>query len=137
MRWMSRAQAWIYRRSGGRIGATFLRGAPVMLLTTVGRKSGLERTTPLLYLRDRDRVVCVASQAGRDDHPLWYLNLQANPAARVQIGQVTEELVAREASDDERRDLWPRLVQMYPDFDSYQSWTERRIPVMILEPATA
>lgn len=134
MRWMSHMNTWVYRKSGGRIGGRFLRGAPVCLLTTTGRKSGEPRTTPLLYLRDGDRVVVVASQGGMPKHPLWYLNLQATPECEVQIRKETLKLKARTASPEERAELWPRLIQMYSDFDDYQSWTDRVIPVVILEP---
>ncbi|MCA9630746.1 MAG: nitroreductase family deazaflavin-dependent oxidoreductase [Myxococcales bacterium] len=134
MRWMSQANTWVYRKSGGRVGGRFLRGAPVCLLTTVGRKSGQPRTTPLLYLRDGERVVVVASQGGLPRHPQWYLNLQANPECEVQIRKEILELEARTASAEERAELWPRLLEMYADFGDYQSWTERVIPVVILEP---
>lgn len=134
MRWMSHANTWVYQKSGGKLGGRFLRGAPVCLLTTIGRKSGEPRTTPLLYLRDGDSVVVVASQGGMPKHPLWYLNLQATPECEVQIREETLKLKARTASPEERTTLWPRLLEMYSDFEDYQSWTDRVIPVVILEP---
>ena len=84
---MSAANTWLYRKTGGRIGGKFLNGAPVLLLTTTGRKSGQPRTTPLLYLADGDRVIVVASKGGLPTNPLWYLNLKADPNVTVQIGR--------------------------------------------------
>ncbi|MCA9647380.1 MAG: nitroreductase family deazaflavin-dependent oxidoreductase [Polyangiaceae bacterium] len=134
MRWMSHANTWVYKKSGGKLGGRFLGGAPVCLLTTTGRKSGEPRTTPLLYIRDGESVVVVASQGGMPKHPLWYLNLQAKPECEVQIRRETLKLKARTASPEERAKLWPRLLEMYSDFEDYQSWTDRVIPVVILEP---
>jgi F420H(2)-dependent quinone reductase len=83
IKWMSRVNTLAYKVSGGRVGGTFLQGAPVALLTTTGRKSGQPRVSPLLFLRDGDRVVLVASQGGRTNNPMWYLNLKANPEVSV------------------------------------------------------
>jgi deazaflavin-dependent oxidoreductase (nitroreductase family) len=135
IRWMSHANTWLYRLSGGRLGGRWLRGAPVMLLTTIGRKSRQLRTTPLLYLEDGPNVVCVASQGGMSKHPLWFHNLVACPDVEVEIGSKKRRMTARQASDAERAVLWPRLVAMYRDFDDYQARTDRKIPVVILEPA--
>jgi len=135
VKWMSRFNAWLYRISGGRIGGRFLRGAPVCLLTTTGRRSGLPRTVPLLYLADSERVLLVASKGGMKNHPLWYLNLVAKPEVSLQIGEATREMVARTAGPEERAALWPRLVAMYRDYDTYQTWTDREIPVVVLEGA--
>ncbi|RMD83662.1 MAG: nitroreductase family deazaflavin-dependent oxidoreductase [Candidatus Dadabacteria bacterium] len=137
IKWMSRANTWLYRVSGGRLGGRWLRGAPVMLLTTIGRKSGQPRTVPLLYLRDGENIVCVASKGGMSKHPLWYLNLEANPDCEVQIGRQRLPMRARRASDAEKAELWPRLVAMYPDYEDYQARTERNIPVVILSPRGA
>jgi deazaflavin-dependent oxidoreductase (nitroreductase family) len=134
VRAMSAANTWVYRLSGGRVGGRFLRGAPVMLLTTVGRKSGRPRRAPLLYLRDGENVVIVASMGGMSQHPLWFRNLEANPDVEVQIGGETRKMRARRASDEEKAALWPRLVAMYADYDQYQARTERNIPVVILSP---
>jgi len=137
IRIMSRLNTWAYRATGGRLGGTFLRGAPVMLLTVVGRKSGRRLTVPLLYLQDGERVVTVASKGGMDHHPLWYLNLTANPAVEVQIGTEVHTMRAHTADDGERERYWPRLVTMYPDYAGYQARTTRRIPVVVLSPAAA
>ena len=136
IKWMSRANTWVYRASGGRLWSRWLHGAPVMLLTTTGRKSGEPRTVPLLYLRDGDNIVCVASKGGMSKHPLWYRNLEANTDCEVEIGSTRTPMRARRASDEEKAALWPRLVAMYKDFDDYQARTERNIPVLILSPRT-
>lgn len=133
IKWMARANAAIYRLSRGRLGGSFGK-APVALLTTTGRKTGQERVSPLLYLRDGERVVFVASRGGSDKHPMWYLNLLADPAVRVQIRDETRALTARVAADEEREQYWPRLTAMYPSFADYQAWTDRVIPIVVCEP---
>ena len=134
IRAMSAANTWVYRLSGGRIGGRFLRGAPVLLLTTIGRKSGRPRTAPLLYLDDGDELVIVASKGGMSQHPVWFLNLEANPDVEVEVGSTRRRMRARRASDEEKAKLWPRLVAMYRDYDDYQARTDRNIPVVILAP---
>ena len=131
---MSKANVWVYRLSGGRIGGRFLRGAPVLLLTTRGRKSGEPRVAPLLYLRDGDNLVIVASKGGMSHHPTWYLNLQASPDVEVELGSERKRMRAHTASAAEKAVLWPRLVEMYRDYDDYQARTEREIPVVVLAP---
>ena len=131
---MSRAQTFLYRQTGGRVGGKFLQGAPVALLTTTGRKTGEPRVSPLLYLREGNRVVLVASKGGAASHPMWYLNLKANPQVSVQIKGEMLHLNARDATEAERTQYWPRLTEMYTSFDDYQSWTDRVIPVVICDP---
>lgn len=136
----SRLNTKIYKMSGGKVGANWRIGAgfkkpvPVILLTTLGRKSGKPRTVPLLYLRDGANVVVVASQGGMASNPAWYLNLKDNPDVTIQEGKHTTVMRARDATDDERQRLWPQLVEIYADFDTYQGWTDRKIPVVICEP---
>lgn len=131
---VSRSHVRIYRLTGGRLGGR-VSGCPVLLLDHVGRKSGVSRVSPLLYLKDDPNTVIVASRGGSDAMPAWWLNLSANPTTTIQIGSRTRSVTAREANDVERESLWPRLVEMYPDYAVYQERTERRIPVIILEPA--
>jgi len=139
IKWMSRANVKAYRATGGRlggkwrVGSAFPWGIPVCLLTTTGRKTGRPRTLPLLFLEDGDRVVLVASQGGQPKHPLWYRNIQANPEVTIQIRSRVRTMRARVATPEERAEYWPRLVEMYPDFDKYQSWTERTIPVVVCD----
>jgi deazaflavin-dependent oxidoreductase (nitroreductase family) len=132
---MSRVNTWAYRATGGRLGGRFRGGAPVMLVTTIGRKTGRRLTVPLLYLRDGDRVVTVASKGGMDHHPLWYRNMVANPAVEVQIGRGVRPMRAHTANAAEKAALWPKLVAMYPDYAQYQARTTRAIPVVILSPS--
>ena len=143
LRLYSHAHVWVYQKTGGRlgnhwrIGAAFPRGVPVLLLTTIGRKSGLRKTTPLLYLRDGERVVIVGSQGGMAKHPQWYLNLTQNPEVEIQEGSRVRKMRARVAEQAEHAALWPRLVDLYADFATYQAWTDRAIPVVILDPVSA
>ncbi|MGO4258733.1 nitroreductase family deazaflavin-dependent oxidoreductase [Marmoricola sp. RAF53] len=140
MKAMAAANVWLYRRTGGRVGAHWRIGAalrkpvPICLVEHRGRKTGLLRTTPLVYLRDGERVVVVASQAGRPENPMWFGNVVADPDVTVQIGRERRRMRARVAGSDEREVLWPRLVALYADYASYQSWTDRVIPVVVLEP---
>jgi deazaflavin-dependent oxidoreductase (nitroreductase family) len=140
MRLMSQANVWLYQKTDGRlgskwrVGSAFPRGIPVCLLTTKGRKTGEPRTTPLLYLQEGEDIVLVASQGGLPKHPLWYLNLRSDPEVEIQVMARRGRYRARVASEAEREVLWPKLVSHYADFASYQSWTDRTIPVVICEP---
>jgi deazaflavin-dependent oxidoreductase (nitroreductase family) len=140
MKVAGKAHVWTYRRTNGRIGGTWRIGAgwrkpvPTLLLDHVGRKSGKQFTTPLLYLLDGPDVVVVASQGGLPKDPQWYRNLVATPETEVQIKAERRRVTARTAIAEERAALWPRLVELYADFESYQSWTEREIPVVVLSP---
>lgn len=131
---------WVYRRTGGRIGgkwrvgAGFRKPVPTMLLEHRGRKSGKVFVTPLLYLRDGADVVIVASQGGRPEHPQWYRNLVADPDVFIEIGSERRPVHAVVADAEQRARLWPKLVELYADFDTYQSWTDREIPVILLQP---
>jgi len=137
---LSRSQAWLYRRTGGRVGGKwrvgsgFRRPVPVLLLEHRGRRSGRLFTTPLLYVRDGRDVMVVASQGGLPSDPQWYRNLVAQPDAHVQIGASRQAVRARVAEGDERIRRWAMLVEAYADFDTYQAWTDREIPVVVLEP---
>jgi deazaflavin-dependent oxidoreductase (nitroreductase family) len=135
IRVMTAANVWLFRLTGGRLGARFPSGAPICLVTTRGRKSGARRSVALLYLRDGDRVVIVASKGGMSHHPAWYLNLRADPRCEVEIGNERLAMRARTAGPEERRALWPRLVAMYPDYAQYQDRTAREIPVVVCERA--
>jgi F420H(2)-dependent quinone reductase len=123
----------LYRLTGGRIGGR-VRGVDILLLDHVGRKSGKRRTTPLLYIEDADNVVIVASKGGSSKHPAWWLNLRSNPETTVQVGGERRRVRAHEAEGRERERLWPRVVDAWPDYENYQRRTERRIPVVVLEP---
>ncbi len=122
---------FLYQASRGRLGGS-LRGAPVLLLTTVGRKTGKKRTTPLLYIRDGNRLAIVASNGGRDRAPSWWTNLRQTPDALVQIKGEKSPVRAEKARDEEKARLWLLLTKMYPTYDDYQRKTRREIPVVIL-----
>jgi deazaflavin-dependent oxidoreductase (nitroreductase family) len=109
-------------------------GNPVLLLHHVGRRSGEQRVTPLLYLADGEDLVIVASMGGTPKHPAWFHNLTAGPATEVEVGSERRTVTARVAGAEERARLWPRLVEHYPAFARYQARTEREIPVVILSP---
>ena len=111
------------------------RGVPTLLLTTKGRKSGQARRTPLIYGRDGDRYLLVASQGGAPTHPLWYLNLSADPQVRIQVGDQIIDGTARTATDDEKPVLWDTMAGIWPDYNEYQKKTDRPIPVVVIEPA--
>lgn len=111
-----------------------MRGAPVLLLHHKGAKSGKERITPLIYLDDGDRLAVVASKGGTDKNPAWFHNLMANPETQVEVGRDTRRVRARKANDEERSALWPRLVDIYSDYAEYQTYTDRTIPVVVLDP---
>ena len=134
IKWMSRANTWIYQKTDGKIGGKFLQGAPVALLTTTGRKTGEPRVSPLLFWREGNRIVLIASQGGAANNPMWYLNLKANPNVSVQIKDEVLMLKARDATEAERAEYWPKMATMYSSFDDYQSWTDRVIPVVICDP---
>jgi F420H(2)-dependent quinone reductase len=132
-KWAARLHASVFRATGGRVGGRVV-GSPVLLLVTTGRKSGLKRTTVLLYLEDGGRYAIVASNGGTAKHPVWWLNLQANPEAAVEIGDRKILVRATEARGEEKARLWQRLVRMYPSYEHYQKRTDREIPVVVLDP---
>jgi deazaflavin-dependent oxidoreductase (nitroreductase family) len=123
----------IYQASGGRL-MTRAMGCPVVLVTTTGRRSGRAQTVPLLGFPEGHTVILVASNAGKDRHPAWFLNLQANPEAEVQLDQKRWRVHARVATVAERERLWPRLVARYRGYDVYRERTDRAIPLVVLEP---
>lgn len=134
IRVMSALNTWSYKLTKGRVGGKLRGGAPVCLVTTIGRRSGEPRTKPLLYLEDGDDVVLVASMGGMSKHPVWYLNMEKSPDVEIQIGSRKRKLRARRATDAEKAALWPKLTAMYRDYDDYQARTDRNIPVMICSP---
>jgi deazaflavin-dependent oxidoreductase (nitroreductase family) len=128
---VNRLHPALYRATGRRVGA-HLGQAPVMLLTTVGRKSGKERTVPLIFLRQGDDAVIVASYGGDDRSPAWYHNLVANPLVTVEADGNKRELRAVVADAATKAKYWPELVAMYPGYEKYQKRTKREIPVVVL-----
>jgi deazaflavin-dependent oxidoreductase (nitroreductase family) len=127
----SRDQAELYEKSGGTEGLT-LRGKPVVLVTSLGAKTGKLRKTPLMRIEHDDAYALVASQGGAPTHPVWYHNLVAHPLVELQDGPVKKDYQVRELSGDERATWWERAVQVWPDYASYQERTDRIIPVFLL-----
>jgi deazaflavin-dependent oxidoreductase (nitroreductase family) len=124
----------VYRATRGRIGHRFRGGPPMLLLDHVGARSGARRTTPLVYVRDGENIVVVASKGGHPHNPSWFHNLRANPDTIIQIGSTRLAVRARVADPAERERLWPKVIEVYPGYAGYQERTEREIPLAILEP---
>ena len=124
----------LYRETGGEEGYLW-NGAPSLLLTTTGRKTGEARTAPLIFARDGDDYLIVASVGGMPKHPAWYLNLQAEPKARIQVKDEAIDVVARTATDEEKPRLWRIVNETWPNYETYQTRTDRVIPVVVLTPA--
>ncbi|WP_042371451.1 nitroreductase family deazaflavin-dependent oxidoreductase [Streptacidiphilus neutrinimicus] len=129
-----RAQVEQYESSGGKEGTT-MRGMPVILLTSIGAKSGKLRNTPLMRVEHDGRYAVVASQGGAPKHPVWYHNLKADPRVELQDGTVRQDMTAREVTGEEKAQWWQRAVAAYPDYADYQTKTTREIPLFVLEPA--
>lgn len=123
-----------YRETGGEVGHEWQPGVFTLLVTTTGRTSGEPYTTPLIYGRDGDDYVVVASKGGADDHPDWYRNLDANPEVEIQVGPEVMPATATTVSADRKQRLWPQMAQIWPDFDNYARKTDRDIPVVALTP---
>jgi len=121
-----------FRANGGKVSGMFAK-APLVLLTTTGAKSGRARTTPVVFTRDGDNVVVIASKGGAPSHPAWYHNLVANPDVTVELPAETYSARARIAEGEERERLWRAQADLMPNFDEYQQKTTRRIPVVVLE----
>ena len=122
----------VYRESGGEHGYHW-RGTTILLLSTRGRRSGQERTTPLIHRTDgKDRWVVVASKGGAPANPSWYENLLADPQATIQVREQTIPVLASTAAGEERERLWSLMVEAWPAYDDYQTRTEREIPVVVL-----
>jgi F420H(2)-dependent quinone reductase len=134
LRWTGRLNVPLYRASGGRLGGRIGR-APVLLLTTTGRKSGQQRTAPVVYLADDEKMIVIGSNAGNDRVPAWALNLKADPRAEVEVGRRRIPVEARVAEGEERADLWRRSNEQYAGFDDYEGRTDRAISLFVLEPA--
>jgi len=125
------AHVKVYRETNGEQGYLW-NGAPILLLTTTGRTSAEPRTSALIFGRDGDDLLLVASQGGAPTHPNWYHNLTANPDVEVQVQGDVFPATARTASDDEKARLWSIMTDVWPNYDSYQERTERQIPVVVL-----
>jgi deazaflavin-dependent oxidoreductase (nitroreductase family) len=133
LRWTGKLNTPLYRLSGGRIGGKVGR-APVLLLTTTGRKSGQQRTAPVVYLADGENMVLINTNAGNAKIPAWSLNLKAKAEAEVEVGRRRYPVRARIAEGEEHTDLWRKHVEQYAGFDDYKQQMEREPSVFVLEP---
>jgi F420H(2)-dependent quinone reductase len=133
LRWTGKLNVPLYRLSGGRLLGK-VNKAPVLLLTTTGRKSGKQRTAPVVYLADGESYVVIGSNAGHNRTPAWSLNLKAKPEAEVEVGRKRIPVRARIAAGEERADLWRRHNEQYSGFDEYEARTDRDIALFVLEP---
>jgi deazaflavin-dependent oxidoreductase (nitroreductase family) len=133
LRWTGKINTPVYRLSGGRIGGKVSR-APVLLLSTTGRRSGRVRTSPVVYLEDGGRFVVINTNAGNAKIPAWSLNLMANPDAEVEIGKERRSVRARIAEGEERTDLWRKHMAQYSGWDEYAEKLDRDISVFVLDP---
>ena len=121
----------VFRETKGERGTDW-RGTKILLLTTTGRSSGEPRTAPLIHTTDGDRWVIVASKGGAPEHPGWFSNLEADPQAEIELGTEDVPVVASVAEGDERARLWTQMTEVWPDYDKYQTKTDREIPVVVL-----
>ncbi len=120
----------LYRLTSGKVGG----GEHHLILTTTGRKSGVERDTPLFFFTDADRYIIIASNGGAPKHPVWWLNLQSNPQAKIQINSRVIPVTAQQADAEERKRLWAIIAEKYKNFVGYQKRAEREIPIVVLTP---
>ncbi|MFD1813015.1 nitroreductase family deazaflavin-dependent oxidoreductase [Rhodococcus gannanensis] len=126
-------QVEVYEKSGGTEGTT-MQGKPVVILTTVGAKSGKLRKAPLMRVEHDGSYAVVASLGGAPQNPVWYHNVLANPHVELQDGATKQDMTAREVTGDEKAQWWERAVAAWPDYAEYQKKTDRQIPVFVLEP---
>ena len=131
---LGRLQVWLMHLTRGRVGGKLM-GVPVLVLHHRGRRSGQARETPLMYLKDGADLVVVGSKGGTDTHPAWFHNLMAVSETEVEVGSERRRVRPRLADAEDRARLWPRLVELYPPYEKYQSFTSRKIPVVLLKPA--
>ena len=131
---MSKSHTFWYRMLGGAGPTGHFGKAPILLLTTTGRKSGKTRTTPLIYGLDGENVVVVASNGGDDRDPGWWRNLKAHPDATIQIKHETKQVRAEQATPEEKARIWPEMTKVYAAYDDYVKRTSREIPLVLLKP---
>ncbi len=125
----------VYQETDGERGYLWKNGTTILLLTTTGRKSGEKRTTPLIHRTDGERWIIVASKGGTPDHPYWFLNLEENAEAEIQVLEEKIPVNFSVAEGEERERLWSLMAEVWPDYDEYQKNTDREIPVVVLERA--
>jgi deazaflavin-dependent oxidoreductase (nitroreductase family) len=132
-RFFGRLHTSLYKRLGGRLVGSVGLGRKVLLLTTTGRKSGKQRTTPLVYMPHGNEVIIYPSNGGKESQPAWWLNLQTTPTATIQIGKQTRQIQARPATPEEYTSIWPKAESYNPHWHDYAQNVSRHIPLVILE----
>lgn len=130
----TRFNVWVYKKTNGKWMKNFPGGYPICIVGMTGKKSGQRREVGLIHLPDGENKFLVASQGGLNKHPVWYHNVKANPNIDIMIGGIKKDYIATQLSSEEKRDAWPRLLALYPDFDEYQARTDRDIPVFLCTP---
>ena len=133
-RFVQKIHSSLYRWTNGRLGGSAPMGGKLLLLTTTGRKTGKSRTVPLMYMEQGRELMVVASNAGFDSHPDWYWNLTAHPGATIQIGAESSAVTTRVAEGEEHDRLWTDLISRYPNYGTYQTKTDRHIPLVLVAP---
>jgi F420H(2)-dependent quinone reductase len=134
LRLATRMNVYVFKKSRGRLMKTFIGGAPISVVTTTGARSGKKREVALIDINWGEKKLLVASKGGMSKHPFWYYNIKANPEVEIMAGGKVAKYRAEQASDEEKREVWPVLLGVYPDFDEYQARTDRNIPVFICSP---
>jgi len=135
MKHYTRFNVWVFKKSGGKWLTKFPGGYPICVVGMKGRKSGARREVALIHLPKDDDVILIASQGGLNKHPVWYHNIKANPEVDIMIaGGGKSDYKARQVNEEEKSQLWPHVLTIYPDFDEYQARTDREIPVFLCEP---
>ncbi len=137
LKWTSRFQAAVFSASKGRLMNKFVGGYPICMVTMTGAKSGKPRRIPLIHLPHGDNKLIVASSGGMPKNPVWYYNIVAHPEIKIMVDGEEKTYIARRVSDEEKAELWPHLLSLYPDFDEYQARTDRNIPVFSCEPVSS
>lgn len=130
----AKLNVWMYRKTDGKWGGRFQGKADVVLITMTGRRSGREITTPVIHIPHGDGILMVASQGGLAKNPLWYGNIMAHPRITVQFRATKRAMIARQVSEEEKKELWPVICEVFPDYDLFQNRTARNIPVLECTP---
>ncbi len=134
MRKFSKINVWVYKLSLGRLMNTAMGGYPICIVSLIGKKSGKKIEIPLIHVPYGDKKILVGSQGGLDKNPGWVYSVTANPDVAITFDGKKQQYHCRKVSDDEKRELWPHMISIYPDYDSYQARTDRNIPVFLCEP---
>lgn len=134
MRAYTRFNVWVYKKTNGKLMKHFPGGYPICVVTMIGKKSGQAREIALIHLPWEEKKLLVASLGGMDKNPIWYYNIAANPKIEIMVEGIKKSYIAKQASAQEKENLWPHLLSLYPDFDEYQARTDRDIPVFICDP---